>query len=251
MRKALFIGCGVILLIIVGGLGFLGWTFYGPIKAIYDQWEVDQPRFAALEDRFPFDVEAQTQLHIDRFTTHLDLRVSLVNYARALELEIDGALNDDSIGFIDQLRAPFERIQGLTSQVATQFEEAGMSLSEFAYYSRVLWATLRNLDEGSGGSALVPLRGRYSQLRHAYEEATREQPDVPTLDEIIGTESSFPPDVLDTAVALLAQDTNRVLEGVEFLQAEPVLMQADGRDPHTLQDAMFPADGGSVTLEGR
>jgi len=251
MRKAFFIGCGFLLLLVVGGLAFVGYTFIPPVKALYEQFEVDQPRFSALEDSFPFDVEAESQLDVDRFTTHLELRVTLVDYARTLEEDIQRSLNDDSIGFIEQLRVPFTRALGITTHVATTFEEAHMSLSEFAWYSRVLWATLRNLDKGAGGMALAPLRGRYSELRQRWEEATRDDEDAPTIDEIIGAEQDFPPAVMDTALALVAQDTDSVLAGLAFIEAEPFFMQAHGNDPESLQDVVFPGESGSIKLDGR
>jgi hypothetical protein len=249
MKKWIFIGCGSVLLILVGGVGFIAWTFYGPVKDMYTQWEVEHPRFEALTTSYPFDPAAQEALDRARFGEHLDLRVALVDEFMAMQMDVARTVDDESLGFIERMRAPFVQFTSLPSMLAAEFEFKKMSPAEFAWYSRVLWASLRSLDKGVGGEALAPLRDRYSTLRQRYDEAAKDDNELPPLDEIIGTEDDFPPGSIELAQGVLALDVDRALRAVEVLAAEPMAMQA--ADADGFDSMVFPGQDGQMRLDLR
>jgi hypothetical protein len=249
MKKWIFIGCGSVLLLLVGALGFLGWAFYGPVMDMYNQWELERPRFEALQTRFPFEPAAQQGLDTDRFVEHLDLRVALAEEFLAMQLNVARDVDDESLGIVDRMRAPFIHFTALPSMVAAEFEDAKMSPAEFAWNSRLLWASLRSLDKGLGGEALAPLRDRYSTLRQMYDEAIKDDNEMPGLDELIGPDEDFPPGSLELVQGLLAMDVDRALKAVGVLSAEPLAMQAT--DPEGLETLIFPGQHGQMKLDLR
>ncbi len=100
-----------------------------------------------------------------------------------------------------------------------------MGSTEFAHYSRVLWAALRELDKGTGGDRFNAVRGRYAELKYNYERDSREFDEAPAFDDIIGNPSDFPPAAIDTALHVMGTDLQRLMEGTRVMAIETIAMQ--------------------------
>lgn len=97
-----------------------------------------------------------------------------------------------------------------------------MGPTEFSWHTRVLWAALARVDAGVAGPELESLRGEYGRFREDYERQMRQQPEQLTLAEQVAT---VPPELVVHAGQVLAQDPERVLQGLAKTDFDYVYLQ--------------------------
>ena len=236
MKKALLVGCGVMLLVIVSIGGFLGWVMWEPMMDLTGQTEATVTRLVALDQEHPFE---PLEAGADGFEEHLELRVEIQRILSRLNEELASTIEDEELPIIDRIRASIVQPTPALAELEDAFVRRGVGPTQYSYHSRLLWAALRELDKGGGSPALAGLRDRYSHLQNIYDATRQRDKDVPALDDIIGAESEWSPDVIDAAMNSLALDVERVVEGVGMLALEPMWMQV-GASPELVGVIAFP-----------
>jgi hypothetical protein len=182
--KKLFIGCGIIVVLILGGVGFILYQVWPQMRDLQTQWTVAFERIESVDREYPFDPLAQTELDAPRFAQSLDVRAAIADKLIAAGKRIDELAkqhhNDEGVGVFDMLRGFFQTTTTILPDFAAHLEEARMSWREFAWHTRLLWACLYRVDAGVGPPELEPLRGSYERLKENYARAQRESKELPT-----------------------------------------------------------------------
>jgi len=228
--KKLFIGCGIVVLLIVAALGYVTWQVYPQVREWQSQWEGAFTQLQALEQKYPFDAQAQAAAPLDapRFAASLDLRADLAdNLTHAYDkLETIAGKDEqgEQLGFVDMIREMFRTAAPLMPDFQAQLSKQQMSWPEFAFYTRLLWACLYRVDAGVGPPELESLRGSYDKLNQNYDRLRQEHAGqkLPPLADVIG---KFPPQLLNEASALLAQNLQRVELGLAVTAVDHFYMQ--------------------------
>lgn len=224
--KKLFIGCGIAVLLLLGGLGALVWSFWDDIQLLRTQADSAMQRIEAVEAAWPFSAEGLQQLDGERFVRALELRAALVGDLRQAKDQIEELARkadrgDSEVGFMDFFGQMLGAVSGVLPTVAQRLEEGRMGWHEFAWHSRVLWAVLYRVDVGAADAALQPLRGSYTRLRETYEELRKQQRNLPDLRDVLG---EFPPAIVAEAEALVARNLDRVQAGLALPDIEHVIL---------------------------
>ncbi|MBM3985854.1 MAG: hypothetical protein FJ296_09240, partial [Planctomycetes bacterium] len=220
--KKLFIGCGILVLLLLAGAGLLVWSFWGDIRQLQVQAEQSFVRLDEMRTRFPFDGEHIEHLDGERFARALELRATLEADFRAIEeriIELDrkSEAGEEGAGFFDVLRSTVAEISAVLPNLARRLDEAQMSWPELSWHSRVLWSVLHRIDVGAAEAELAPLKGTWDKYSALYEQLAREQRGMLPLRDMIG---DFPPAVVAEASALVARDIGRVRAGLGLPELE-------------------------------
>lgn len=221
--KKIFIGCGVLALIVLGILGFMAYQIVPVVMEAFDSLQVLGVELVELEEEYPFDESEVEQLDPARFISALEFRVDLASELDLLGVDLTQlghALDEEGPSFFDMgdvLLDIWNRVGPVITRVPDMLRQQQMSASEFGWNSRVMWAALRRIDAGVADDSLEPLRGQFDAFRRAYAELEREDnSELPPLDDLIGDFDSV---ILDEATAIFSADPQRVLDGT----ADPVI----------------------------
>ncbi len=241
--KKLFIGCGIVVLLLLGAAGFLVWRFWPEIRSMHEQAEASIARLNELEVAHPFDPAAQAHLDTVRFARALDLRVDLCDDLVRMGEEMDELKRkvdsgESDLGVFEVVSLQLRALADVLPHFAGRLAAAEMSWPEFAWHTRVLWATLYRVSLGVGSPSLEPLRDDYARFKDAYERAARESEGLPPLRDLIG---QFPPAVLSEAETVMLTDLGRVRAGLRVLDLEHVFM-LPVTDPDDLQYVTVPEE---------
>jgi len=242
MRK-FFIGCGVLVLLVLGAIGLLTWKLYPDFREFEQSATASLKRIEALDRVHPFDPDGQSSLDTERFATSLGVRLRLGESLAAAEqrlVDMQQRYEDDGdFGIFDLLGGMLGSFAGALDQFAQELEGAAMGWPEFAWHTRVLWGTLHRLDVlGLGDTALDPLRGEFLRFREHYEQLAQQHQQMPALrDQVEG----LPPAVLASAEQVLAADLTRARASLRTIALDHVYMMPGS----TLQEL------GSAGLETR
>ncbi len=238
--KKLFIGCGIVVLLLLAGVGVLVWSLWGDFRQMQAQTERSFAQLADLRLRHPFEGEALTHLDGERFARALDLRAQLeLDYSaiqdrfHALDRRSDEG--EDGAGFLDVLRAALQEFAAVLPNFARRLDEAQMSWPELSWHSRVLWSVLHRIDVGAAEPELAPLRGTWDKYSVLYQQLAREQRGLRPLRDVIG---DFPPAIVAEASALVAADIDRVRQGLGLLVVEHWFLTPVDR----LEDLQFSSE---------
>ena len=216
--KKIFIGCGVLALIVLGILGFMVYQI-GPV--VMEAWDAAQlmgRQLGELEQEFPFDEKTVVQLDKKRFASALDFRqelgakldllgVDLNEFGKTVESEDPSIFN-----WGDVLSDLWDRISPVMDSVPGMLREHRMSASELGWNTRVMWAALKLIDAGGADESMEPLQGQFDRFRREYAELRRrDDNDLPPLDDVIG---EFDSEILVAAKSVFAENPQRVLDGI-------------------------------------
>lgn len=220
--KKLFIGCGIVVLLLLAGAGLLVWSFWGEIRQMQVQTEQAFARLDELRARHPFDGEHLEHLDPERFARALDLRAALEADFRAIEdrireLDRKSEAGEEGAGVLDVLRATMQEVSAVLPNLARRLDEAQMSWPELAWHSRVLWSVLHRIDVGAAEAELAPLKGTWDKYSALYEQLAKEQRGMRPLRDVIG---DFPPAVVAEASTLVSRDIDRVRRGLGLPELE-------------------------------
>lgn len=222
--KKLLLGCGILLAIGLGTLGFVVYQLWPDIQHLSERAQLFEARVSTIERENPFDAKAVSELDTERFASYLELRsearvalMAMVEDVRALGEQTE----EEQPGMIEQMRTFLQRIPMVYDAILPLLETHRMSLAEMGWHTQVLWATLENIDSGGGGESaqLDALRGVFPMLRKAYDEADTE--DGRPLDELL---AAIDASMVSSARRILALDVPRVKEGLLEPEVEAVLM---------------------------
>ncbi|MHC4844520.1 MAG: hypothetical protein ACYTCU_00010 [Planctomycetota bacterium] len=255
--KKLFIGCGVLVVLI---LGVLGWAVYQVYPDASEGQELIAAAFTKLEEldqSYPFEAEPKTQLDGQRFVKVLEIRVDQATYLRGVVDDL-GALAEqfeegEEPGWIDSFKLIIRATRQsflLMGEASTKFAEnlaaAQMGPKEFAWNTKVLWACLRRVDQGAGEPGLDDLRGRFDEFEVFYVEQRENNKDLPVLGELIGNVS---PAAIAQASDLLASDIERVKDGLYAPQFDHLYLLLPAHQLEELEVVVEP--GGTGDPAGR
>lgn len=221
--KKLLLGCGVLLALGLGSMGFVLWQLWPQLHQAFSEAEEFERRLLALEEQYAFDPQEQTELDPERFAASLDMRIVIGRNFDDWQADIDDfgdQVEDEDLGFVDKIGGYINRLSDMF-QIITPMEEAAMSASEFSYHTRVLWATLATVNAGMDDDdpALERLRGHYPKMKTQYQEHQAEG--STPLAQLIG---EFEPSILNTARSILKTDPDRVDQAIAHASAEVMFM---------------------------
>ncbi|MCB9897606.1 MAG: hypothetical protein H6825_06365 [Planctomycetes bacterium] len=215
--KKLLVGCGCLVLVGLGGLGFLAYEVGPVLTASIDSTEAANARFAELDQRFPFRATTAEGLAVDRFEAVLDARVSLAAGLERFGERVETAARE---GVLDVFTTLFD-FAPLFEDIPDQLEQRGMGPTEFNAHVRLMWVALASLDSGVPGAEFDALRGRWSEMRGEYQQMQRRIEGLQRLEDLVG---SFPPEVVEQARDAMARDSQRVLDGMAGTVSEVAYM---------------------------
>jgi hypothetical protein len=224
--KKLFIGCGIVVLLLLGGLMFLAWEFGADIRALQAQAQAALASINAVGQAHPFDAAAQSTLDKERFQTALDVRAQLADDLVALgeqmeELQRKEDAGESELGWRQMVHRMIGSVTGIMPKFAERLSSAQMSWPEFAWHTRVLWSVLYRVDIGVAEPGLEPLRNSYSTFKSRYDALRRDQKGLPELRDLLG---EFPPAVLSAAAEVMASDLQLVKQGLRVPEVEHLYM---------------------------
>ncbi len=219
--KKIFIGCGVLVLLVLGFLGYVAYQFVPVVQEAIATAERMQQDFTALDQDYPFDETQVEALDIERFSSVLELRIELAQELELLNADFEkfgDDLEEKDLGIFDMgefagmLMSGMSRVQGLTGSVPSLLRQREMSATELSWHCRVMWATLNLIDAGAADEQLEPLRGEFDTFSREYELMRKENNDneMPVLSEVIG---EFDTKILEEAKAVFELDPQLVLDG--------------------------------------
>jgi len=250
--KKLFIGCGILVLLILGALGYVAYQVYPDASVGQERMVAALVQLKQLDQTHPFESEAQTQLDGQRFVQVLETRVNQTEYLRGLidDLESlsDDVEDDEELGLIDSIKL---FIRGAKRSFLLMGEAAGvfaenpaeleMGPSEFAWHTKVIWACLRRVDQGAGEPGLEELRGRFEEFEEFYMKQRQSNDDMPVLDALIG---DIPAAVIAQASVVLASDIERVRLGLFAPELDHLYLLMPVQQLEDLGVVVEPQDAG-------
>lgn len=229
--KKLFVGCGLLVVVAAIALFFLLrplWPAANELMASMEEFHVEM---LALDEAHPFDPGAPVDFA--RFERALAVREQMAPFLHDFEsaLQTQGTTGEpEQRGVIEQVI----HMMGLLRQGIERFEQhlaqADMGPTEFGYHTRLLWAALGTIDAGlaDGDPRLDPLRLQWRELKDAYPELVKHDPELPaSLSDRVG---AFAPTTTAEAREVIAGQPERVLAGL----AEPGLEVHFYMDPGKL-----------------
>ncbi len=225
MRKV-FIGCGAVVLVLLGVIGFIAWKLYPVAREWQMGWTAAIEQLNELDTRSPFDPAAQTQLDTRRFALVLDVRAGLNDYFEGVARDIESLNRDyeesDEVGLFDMVGGVFRAATPTLGEFAARLRAIDMGPTEFAFHTRVLWSALRRASTGVGGEALAPLRDSYDRFKAHYERMRREVAEMPPLDDVL---ADVPAGITAEAGLLLERDLQRALDGLRIVELDHLFLQ--------------------------
>lgn len=224
--KKVFIGCGIVVLIGLLGVGYLAFEVWPNVSKVHREWTAAIEQLNALDTQYPFEPRSQAQLDPARFELMLDVRIQLAEYFTAFAAQLDAMQKaqseDDGPSWIGSLKQFFDQLAPVLTEFATRLKGAGMSPREFAWHTRVLWAVLARVDENLAGPELDELRSRYQKFQERYEAMRRDQPGLVPLKDLL---ADLPPDALRSAEQVLAKDLGKVNRALAVTDVDHLYMQ--------------------------
>ncbi|MHC5210347.1 MAG: hypothetical protein ACYTG2_06490 [Planctomycetota bacterium] len=247
MRKVL-IGCGVLVLLAMGFIGYVGYHLWPSVSGWHEAWIEAVGELDALDAQHPFDPEAQAELDVERFDLMLDVRVQLAEYFTEFHeslRDIEERDNqEDEPGWLELSSSLFEIMSPMLHEFAMRLGNAGMGPTEFSWHTRVLWAALARVDAGVAGPELESLRGEYSRFREGYERQARQQAEMISLEDLV---RSVPPEMLVQAAEVLARDPARVKGGLTITDFDYLYLQQPKNIEDLMEVAVQPLEEGAST----
>lgn len=169
--KKILIGCGVLVLLLGGFVGFILYQLWEPMVALGETWEQSIFALQELEERHPYDSETVTEFDAARFQVALDMRSDMRNPLRELHeamIAIDKATVSSKLEAmtrgLDAVRVTFEI-------VVDELSAERMAPSELSHHMMCYWAAASSASAGGGDpAALAPLIEEYHTFRKLYAE---------------------------------------------------------------------------------
>lgn len=181
--KKILIGCGVLLLLLAGGVGYLLYHLWEPTKALYETMEHSVLALEELNERFPYVAETVVEFDAERFETALGMRANLRVDFRQLATTMKD-VDEAGVLPIEAITAGLEAIQQTFESVVDELAGAQMSPSEFSHHMLCYWAAAASASAGGGNAAeLAPLIEEYRSFRRLYAEAREENEELLPLEE--------------------------------------------------------------------
>jgi hypothetical protein len=219
--KRIFIGCGIVVLLLLGGIGFLAWRFWPHMQDFKAKTEQAAARLSALNVSAPFDPSAIASLDAGRFAAALDLRAQICDDLKGANERLSKLQDKDAdIGMLAGMQLTITELGDMTPRFAERLEAAHMSWPEFAWHTRLFWSVLQRVGLGAGDPRLTELSGAYKHLDEVYEQE-REHAELPQLKDLIG---DFPPGLISDAGAVMATDVARVRASLGMAEGEKFFM---------------------------
>jgi hypothetical protein len=212
--KKLLLGCGILLAIGLGTLGFIAYQLWPDWQEATERGEVFAERIMAIDAANPFDPEAQADLDTTRFASFLELRSDVRRALEELKADI-GSLRQDvaaeELGAIEIVKLNLQQQPLVYDALLPLLEQHQMGLSEMGWHTQVLWAALENIDAGGGGgdTQLDALRGLFPRLEDSFDKLRAE--DAPSAQDLL---TAIDSSVVSSARKILATDVDRVKSGM-------------------------------------
>lgn len=235
----LLLGCLVLLVLLVGGAGFVVYQVAPAFMEAGERVQAAQVELQELDAQHPFDV-ATTSFDAGRFATFLQLRAELKGELAELTERME-ALRHGDTGFLDTLRSFAAQGAQIFELLPRQLAAASMGPTEFGYHSRLLQAALAA--PGSGPLA-TDFANRASEFKGAYSEIAKQDNSLPAdLDDLLkpdlsDTGKTFPPGVVLAAREVLDAQPDLAIEALVPPDVETILMRMP------LEKHMGEASGG-------
>lgn len=221
--KKILLGCGVVVLLVLGVGGYFGYLIWPEAKGLLTTLDRVLAELEELDARHPYDPDAAS-LDPQRFLAMLAVREAVAAQLERVGHDIDAfarsSADDEGPGMLAVIQETLRALTTLADAFPPELARARMGQTEFAAHTRTLWSVLRRIDTST--LAIPPLRGLYADMKARYRlEVDRNFPDAPPLDELIG---DVPHPVLETATALVEADAERVQRALRLTTFDPLFM---------------------------
>lgn len=184
--KKLLIGCGVIALLLVGGVSFVAWKLWPAAQEFMQSLEVVVDSMEELNDDYPYDPELRTDFDVERFADALVLRGALRGEFSDLANQVQALENDEELSFIERTAKGLRLIRTPFTAATTLLTDARMGPAEFVHHMLTYWSAARSAHDGLGDQvALAGVRARYEALADFHEQARQENPELPRLTKLL------------------------------------------------------------------
>jgi hypothetical protein len=242
MRK-LFIGCGVVVALLLAGLGYVTWRMYPAAKQFYEQYTLAIQELEKLDAEHPFDPQAQSRLDTVRFASMLEVRRSVTAEIQETNAALDRVRRENKVGLIGQMTQTLDAFSSVLPIYVERMRDIQTGPSEFSWHCRLLWTVLARVDAGAADPELDPLKNQYTRFKDTYDRMAREQK-WQLLSERLG---EFPPALVLEASHVIASDVGLVQAGLELPELDlyylaPVNQLQDVQG-HELRGLGQPTDG--------
>ncbi|GJM21807.1 MAG: hypothetical protein DHS20C15_17220 [Planctomycetota bacterium] len=220
--KKLLIGCGIVAVLLLGALGYIGWKLAPAVQQLMNAGDALQESFVELNVRYPYDPEVETDFSVDRFQTALELRselrVTLAGVAQSFE-----EIEKGELGFFESVEAAFTAVTEPFEKSSQLLDQARMSPVEFTQHVLAYWAAAKSAHDGLGDQqALASLRANYELFAQTYAKAREDSEDIPRLATLL---EDVAPDQIAGAREYLEMNHDLAELGEAELVLELVMVQ--------------------------
>jgi hypothetical protein len=219
--KKIFIGCGIVVLLLLGCIAVLAWQLWPDFKDFRHKNDDAVARLNALVVSAPFDPAGLASLDTARFARALDLRAQICEDLKGVNDRLGKLYAPEAKpGPFESMKTTFRELGSMMPRYADRLEAAHMSWPEFAWHTRLFWAVLQRASIHAGVAQLEHLGGDYARLETIYDKQ-REKTDLPPLKDLIG---EFPPAIIAQASEVMVTDVDRVQSSLGMLEGERIFM---------------------------
>lgn len=180
--KKILIGCGVLVLLLAGFVGYVLYQLWEPMKAFAETWEQSTFALMELEEQHPYDSETATEFNGPRFQAALDMRGDM--RARLRELN-DSMMAIEKAGLsFDAITDGLDAFKLTAESVVDEMSAAKMAPSELSHHMMCYWAAASSASAGGGDPAkLAPLIEEFHTFRKLYGEVRQRERDLVPLED--------------------------------------------------------------------
>ncbi len=233
--RTLLLGCGAILLIVVIGVGWVGWKGYTMVRQFGEGFEQVQLAYDHTDDQFPFNEPTDEVPSPEQLDRWLLVRQRMVEPVASFHLRLEQLeQNQVSVsvsGVADIIQLPIT----LGQEHVAALEAAGMSRREYTWIFNMVQATLVS-DEARADPQLAALVNGMEQdfneivdiaEAHADEpEAGVEQASYET--PMIGSEVEVTPAQRAALLPLLRQRLPQLEQTSRVILLDAIMLGLDG-----------------------
>ncbi|MCB9897607.1 MAG: hypothetical protein H6825_06370 [Planctomycetes bacterium] len=220
--KKLFIGCLVLVALLVGGGAWVVYQVMPSVQEAFDRGQKVNAELVQLETEHPF--EQPEALDPARFAAFLDLRVALGTDIEDVSRRMKDLHDSEDTGWLDMFKGfPLLMVE-VYEAVPARLAAAQMGPTEFSWDSRLLYAALEV--PGTGPEAR-DFSEKYGEFKAAYKDIAKDNDQIPQDPrDLIGT---FDPKIVTAAREVMAADASRTLAALADPGLEIMLMDMPSR----------------------
>ena len=181
--KKLLIGCGILVLLFLGALGFLGYKLYPSAREMYDSIQSSTVAMEELDRRFPYDPQTADSFDQESFAEALAMRTELRGQMHLVSEIIEGAEHEDA-GVLDSMAQVFSALSDAIDRLIVTLNSGSMGPTEFSHHMLTYWAAASSAAAGGGdASELASLIKEFETFKVLYSKKRDMREDMLPLEQ--------------------------------------------------------------------